>query len=277
MNGLISVIVTTYNRPDALDLVLDGLRRQSDHRFEVLVADDGSGLETAGLVTDWRGRAGYPLIHVWHEDDGFRAAEIRNRAILASHGDYLIFLDGDCVPRPSFVARHRYLAEPKRFVAGNRILLSEAFTDSVTRGDIALDKIGPLGWLTHAWAGDVNQLKPLLHLPIGPFRNVHPMAWWHCRTCNMAVWRADLDRIDGFDSAFVGWGYEDSELVLRLMRLGVLRKDGRFATGVFHLWHPLEQRGAIDHNETMFKQSQAAGRIRASRGLSALRQEGATS
>ena len=122
----ISVIVTTYNRPDALDAVLRGLAWQSDGSFEVVVADDGSSPDTAALLDRWRTRLRQPLIHVWQEHRGFRAAEIRNRAIVASSGSYCIFLDGDCIPRNDFVLEHRQLAEIGWFVVGNRVLMSQA-------------------------------------------------------------------------------------------------------------------------------------------------------
>ena len=131
MPYLISVIVTTYNREDALEAVLRSLMRQTDPDFEVVVADDGSRPATADLIAAWRPKLGHPLAHVWHEDRGFRAAEIRNRAILASHGAYCIFLDGDCIARPDFVATHRRLAEPGWFVTGNRILLSRELTANI--------------------------------------------------------------------------------------------------------------------------------------------------
>ena len=133
MGALISVIVSTYNREDALEAVLRSLAHQTDRDFEVVVADDGSKPATAELVQAWKAKFGHPLVHVWHEDRGFRAAEIRNRAILASHGAYVIFLDGDCITRPDFVATHRRLAEPGWFVTGNRVLLSPELTTKVLR------------------------------------------------------------------------------------------------------------------------------------------------
>ena len=132
MAELISVIVTTYNREDALAAVLRSLAPQTDADFEVIVADDGSGPGTAALIEAWKAKVGHRVVHVWHEDNGFRAAEIRNRAILASRGAYCIFLDGDCIVRPDFVATHRRLAERGWFVTGNRILLSPALTSSAS-------------------------------------------------------------------------------------------------------------------------------------------------
>ena len=148
MAELISVIVTTFNREDALDAVLRSLSIQGDRDFEVIVADDGSGAATAKLIDAWKPKFAHRLEHVWHADQGFRAAEIRNRAILAARGSYCIFLDGDCIVRPDFVATHRRLAEPGWFVTGNRVLLSPALTTSVLREKQDPGNLGrrPLAW-----------------------------------------------------------------------------------------------------------------------------------
>jgi glycosyltransferase involved in cell wall biosynthesis len=145
---LISIIVTTYNREDALAAVLSALSRQADRNFEVVVADDGSGPATAALIESWKPRLGVPLTHVWQVDWGFRAAEIRNRAVLGAGGDYCVFLDGDCIARPDFVAAHRRLAEPGWFVTGNRVLLSPALTAAVLR-----DRLQPQAWGFTEWIG----------------------------------------------------------------------------------------------------------------------------
>src|SRR5947209_5471230 len=121
---LISVVVSTFNREDALEAVLSALSQQTDRSFDVVIADDGSGPTTATVVDRWRSRIGVPLSHIWQADCGFRLAEIRNRAVLACNGEYCIFLDGDCLVRADFIAIHRALAEPGWFVTGNRILLS---------------------------------------------------------------------------------------------------------------------------------------------------------
>ena len=269
MNELISVVVPTYDRPDALAPVLRGLSRQVDRRFEVVVADDGSGPATAAVIDEWGGRLGAPLGHVRHEHVGFRAAEIRNRAILASTGGYCVFLDGDCIPRPDFIARHRRLAEPGWFVAGNRILLSAELTARVLG-----EGLEPEHWdlmaLLRGWRRGVNRLLPALHLPLGPLRKAAPTRWEGARTCNLAVWRADLDRVDGFDASFNGWGLEDSDLAIRLIHAGVRRKDGRCATGVIHLWHRENDRARLSENKARLDDVMRGNRVRALRGLSAL-------
>jgi glycosyltransferase involved in cell wall biosynthesis len=132
----IALIVTTYNRPDALVRVLAGCSAQTDRAFDVIVADDGSRDDTRFAIEAAAKTAPYPLRHVWHPDDGFRAGEIRNRGVLATDADYLVFLDGDCVPRPDFVARHRALAERGRLLSGSRILLNEAMTREVVAQQI---------------------------------------------------------------------------------------------------------------------------------------------
>jgi glycosyltransferase involved in cell wall biosynthesis len=266
----ISVIVTTYNRADALDAVLRALARQTDHDFEVVVADDGSGPMTAQIVDTWKKKAGFNLRHVWQEDRGFRAAEIRNRAVLASRGAYCIFLDGDCVPRPNFIAVHRKLSEPGWFVTGNRALMSQSLTASVLRQGEA-PELWNLGvWIKQRLRGGINRLVPLLSLPLGPLRKLRPRAWRGARSCNLAVWRSDLDRVDGFDAAFSGWGREDSDFLVRLLRAGVRRKDGVFATGILHLWHPEADRSQLPENERRLDQSLSDQRVRAHEGLSAL-------
>ena len=267
----ISIIVTTYNRPDALDAVLRGLARQSDKDFEVIIADDGSSPETAALLKSWQGRLAQPLTHIWQEHRGFRAAEIRNRAILASRGAYCIFLDGDCVPRQDFVLEHRQLAEAGWFVVGNRVLMSKALTDRV------LDqRLEPELWTFSEacrarFNGDINRIAPLLQARLGPVRKIRPQYWWGARSCNLAVWRADVDRIDGFDSSYVGWGLEDSDLLIRLLRSGINRKDGRFSTGVLHLWHPLADPSLLSANQALLDAIQHSDRIRAVNGLSSLK------
>ena len=141
MNDLISVLISIYDRPDALDAVLRGLSRQTDRNFEVIASDDGSPPSTATVVHSWKDRLGVPLAHVWHEHRGFRAPEISNRAILKSRGTYCVFLDGDCIPRPGFIAAHRRLAEPGWFVFGNRILMNDALTRACLQ-----DGIEPETW-----------------------------------------------------------------------------------------------------------------------------------
>ena len=270
MPELISVIVTTYNREDALEAVLSALSGQTDREFEVVVADDGSRPTTAALIERWKGRLGVPLSHVWQADRGFRAAEIRNRALLAARGDYCIFLDGDCIARADFVATHRRLAERGWFVTGNRVLLSRELTAAVLREGVLPQTWNLAQWINRRAQGGVNRLAAVLRLPLGPLRKLRPGQWLGARSCNLAVWRSDLERVDGFDASFRGWGREDSDLLIRLLHSGVRRKDGRFATGVIHLWHEEEDRSQLDANDARLEAVQRSDRVRAQAGMSAL-------
>ena len=270
MDELISIIVTTYNREDALDAVLRSLARQSDPAFEIIVADDGSGPATAKLVDSWKPKIGHRLEHVWHPDRGFRAAESRNRAVLAAQGAYCVFLDGDCIVRPNFVASHRRLAEAGWFVTGNRVLLSREFTTKVLRENLAPETWTVARWFAERWHNRINRLSGVLYLPLGPLRRIRQNMWQGARSCNLAIWRSDLDRVDGFDADYSGWGKEDSDIILRLLHAGARRKDGLFATGVIHLWHAEADRSWLAENERKLAEVAAGDRIRAKRGLSSL-------
>lgn len=262
-----AVIVTTYNRPDALRAVLEGYLAQQGAAFELLVADDGSGEDTRELVASYATRASFPLLHVWQEDCGFRAAAIRNRALAQTSADYVIFSDGDCVPPPFFVQRHLALAEAGCFVAGNRVLLSASFTDHVLSDRIAIHEWDALRWLL-AWARrDVNRVSPLLRLPGSFLRKTAPRRWAGVKTCNLAAWRADLVRVNGFDERYAGWGLEDSDLVIRLINSGVRHKSGRFHAPVLHLWHRENDRSALAENEARLHELLGARRVVALEGL----------
>lgn len=244
----ISIIVTTYNWPEALKIVLQSFNRQDTNDFEVIVADDGSTKQTFQVIADFIRIAGYPLKHVWHEDKGFRAAMIRNKAAAIAKGDYLIFLDGDCIPLSTFISRHNYLSENGWFVAGNRILLNDRFTYRAIQNNIELNQQPFFYWCKQRIAGHCNRLLPLLYLPHQGLRKRRKQRWQGVKTCNLAIWREDFLQVNGLDESYHGWGYEDSDLVIRLIRNGVYSKSGRFAVPVFHLWHNENDRSRQQEN-----------------------------
>ena len=262
-----AVIVTTYNRPDALAAALDGFLRQDTRDFELIVADDGSTNDTRQLIAGYMARTPFALRHVWQEDRGFRAAAARNRALAACDADYVIFSDGDCVPPAHFVSRHLALAEHGCFLSGNRILLSESFTAHVLRRQVPIHEWGTLRWLA-AWARrDVNRALPLLVLPDGDFRKRSPAQWEGVKTCNFSAWRADLTGINGFDESFSGWGLEDSDVVIRLIRAGIAHKSARFAVPVFHLWHREHDRSRLAENRRRLEEILSSQRTKAAVGI----------
>ncbi len=263
----IAVIVTTYDRPDALAAVLDGYLEQTDGDFELVIADDGSGDATRAVIDDCRARGVVPVDHVWQPHHGFAAAAIRNRALARTRADYVVFTDGDCVPTPGFVAAHRRLAEPGWFLSGNRVLLGEALTRRALAERLPLHRWGRGRWLRERLAGRVNRVLPLLALPDAGFRKRSPQRWRGAKTCNLSAWRHDLERIDGFDEAYQGWGLEDSDLVIRLLHAGLRHKSARFAAPVFHLWHPHNDRSGLGDNQRRLDTLLAGDRILATIGL----------
>ena len=266
----ISVIVTTYNRPDALHLVLLALAQQTQLPNEVIVADDGSTDETRLLIAQLQNQLHYPLHHVWQKDEGFQAAKIRNKAALCANNNYLIFLDGDCVPFPDFIEKHRLLAEPRWFASGHRLLLEKKLTQKILKEHLPIYKDSTLQWLLHYIHRQSNRLFPLLRIRLNKLRKLHAKHWQGAKSCNLGLWKEDFLSVNGFDESFIGWGYEDSDLVIRLIRSGIYRKSGKFAIPVIHLWHQKNDREKEKINIKLLKQIIENQRIHAKIGLNNL-------
>lgn len=231
-----SVIITTYNWPSALKLCLDALLSNFPAGGEIIVADDGSKKETTDLIKAYQQKG--PIIHAWQDDKGFRAARARNLAMAKANGEYCLFLDGDCIPAKNFIKRHLSLAEKGYFVAGNRVLCQKAFSQKVQQKNIPLEKSTGLDVIQYRLQKSINRILPFIYYPFSWGRHKPGFKWKGVKTCNLGVFKEDFIQVNGFDEAFTGWGYEDSEFVIRLLNLGIKHKSGRFATPVFHLWHP---------------------------------------
>lgn len=267
---MISIIVSTYNRPDALRLVLLALAEQDAKDFEVIVADDGSADETKQVIESVAAKVTYNIRHIWHQHNDFRAAMIRNKSVATAQGDYLIFLDGDSVPRTSFVRQHQDLAESNCFVVGNRVLLSADFTNDVLLKHLPLQRWSTWHWFKNFCCGNINRFLPILFLGnfyLRHLRFLRHTKWQGAKTCNLGMWKKDFFAVNGFDESYSGWGYEDSDLVIRLIRNKVLRKDGHFAVPIFHLWHPANSRNREQVNYQKLKEIESSDRIKAVHGV----------
>jgi len=260
----ISLVITTYNRPAALLAVLRGLNMQTIQGFQVIIADDGSTSETADLIHNFPSQ--YSLSHVWQPDNGFQAAAIRNKAIAEATTPYIVFLDGDCIPLPNFVEQHCKLAEQNCFVAGNRILANSDLTNEILKREFDISKWCFCDWIQLRLKKKINRLSPLLTLPNGNWRKFN-QTWKGAKTCNLVVWLKDLKAINGFDERYQGWGHEDADLVVRLLRNKIKRKEGRFATPVLHLWHPENDRKNEVENFKRLQQILQSKQIIAEQGL----------
>lgn len=264
----ISLVVLTYNWPEALDLVLASVARQVRLPDEVLVADDGSGSATAEVVARHAALLPMPVRHVWQDDAGFRAARCRNRGIAAARGDYVIILDGDMVLHPHFVADHEALAERGFFLQGGRIKSSVAESQRLLQGKSPV--FAP-------WADadfrefDGTRRLYAFHQPW--------LARWKSRSrnggrvmsCNMSFWRDDLLRVNGFDERMEGYGAEDRELAARLENAGLKRRALKWAALAAHLWHNSRAPVDVDDmdlpNNRLFQQTRSERVTRCERGI----------
>jgi glycosyltransferase involved in cell wall biosynthesis len=239
----VALVISTFNQPDYLARVLDAVERQTLLPAEVLLADDGSDPETEGIFGDWPARRNLAAKFAWQKHEGFRKSRILNKAIAMAQSDYVVFLDGDTVPHPQFVADHRALAAPGCFVQGHRALVGEQAAAQFGKGSFAAGR-------RHALVSfQLNAFANAFRWPTA--RRSFGTGLRGIRGCNFAVWRADLLRVNGFNEAFTGWGREDAELAARLMNAGVRRLNVRGWALCYHLWHPLASRAAVPANDEL--------------------------
>ncbi len=233
----LSVILSTYNSPDWLEKSLWGYYAQSHRNFELLIADDGSHDDTRCRIDSLRSQTGMPVRHIWHEDQGFRKCTILNRAIEAATADYLVFSDGDCIPRWDFLETHARLARLGFFLSGGLFRLPMAVSRRIERDDIVSRRVTDLRWLRSA---GVPWTPKLLKLAGGaPWshwldRLTSTRATWNGH--NSSGWKADLLAVNGFDER-MEWGGEDRELGERLVHLGVRAVQVRYRAVCVHLDH----------------------------------------
>jgi glycosyltransferase involved in cell wall biosynthesis len=236
----ISVVVTTYQWPGALDAVLRGFAEQSDSGFEVVVADDGSGHETAAVVDRWRDAFADRLVHVWQPDEGFRLARARNLGAAAARGGHLVFVDGDCIPRREFVGAIRRAALPGWFLAGKRVQLSAELSRAVVQKRLPISRWYAATLFLRA-RGEIAPWQNLTPRDRRrPWRSSLPDFEPHGNEYGFltAVARSDFERVNGFDLRFVGWGDQDVDLAVRLRRLGLRCGYAGPSATLLHLWHP---------------------------------------
>ncbi|MBL0890210.1 MAG: glycosyltransferase family 2 protein [Gemmatimonadaceae bacterium] len=255
----LSLLIATYNWPEALAVVLHAVRAQDVLPDEVLIADDGSGPATQELVARAQQNFPVPLHHVWHEDRGFRAGAIRNQAIARATGDYVLQIDGDIVLHRAAIAAHRRFAQRGSFVQGSRALLSESRTRELLQQGWA--DPGPFG------AGVSHRLNAWYAPWLAPLSGGTRDTVERIRGCHIAFWRDDLLRVNGYDEAYEGWGREDSDLTLRLGHAGVVRRNLKFAAVAYHLWHRQNSRDALDRNSARLTEAARTRRVRAELGI----------
>lgn len=220
-----TLVITTYNNEKFLSLVFDSLLQQTLAPDEVIIADDGSGEATHRLIDEVRKKLSFPLVHIWHEDNGFRKTMILNKAFAKATGDYIICIDGDIIMEKHFIEDHISMARRGFFVGGGRSKLKEGLTES-----LKADGYKPLYFYTKGVRRKFNAIRLPLLTPLFSGRA-------HFRGCNTAFWREDIIHINGYDERFIGYGQEDSDLETRLLLSGLRCHFVKFKAIAFHLYH----------------------------------------
>lgn len=234
----LAIIVSTYEWPGALDAVLRAFDEQSDRSFALVVADDGSGADTRAVVEEWRSAFGDRLVHAWQPDEGFRLARAMNLGALAVDAEYLAFMHGESVPRRHFVRAIRSCIQPGWFMAGRRVNLSAALTARVLAERIPVHRWGMVDWVRAR-----RHVRPLAALTRRDRRRVGKRGVPEFVPDNrsygylLGVDRRDFERVNGYDTRFVGWGEEDVDIAVRLRRIGLRCGHAGPDGTLIHLWH----------------------------------------
>ncbi len=253
-----SLIISTYNWPEALDLCLQSSLHQVIPPDEILIADDGSDERTAKLVAQYAETAPIPIIHVWHEDNGFRLGSIRNKAIARASGDYIIQIDGDVILPPRFIQDHLSVAHPRRFVSGSRVLLGAEYSAQLLEQHSIDVKVWQKGVCNKLNAIRLPWISPL-------FRRYKPEV---TRGCNMAFWRDDAICVNGYNELIQGWGSEDYEFGMRLSHIGTRHFALKLAGCVYHIYHNVRARDQSVTNQVLANLTRSRRLLRCKHGIS---------
>ncbi len=252
----ISVIISTYNSPEKLEKVLWGFSCQTYKDFEIVVADDGSGPETSNLIKYFQQNTPLQIIHIWHEDKGFRKCEILNRSIVAAKGDYLIFTDGDCIPLKNFVESHKRNAEKRCFLRGCYIKLPKIASENIKKTDILNGNISDPIWLLKNGVTSRKIFRLIIPKPLADM--MHKISYLSLRFpgCNSSAWKADILAVNGFDER-MEWGGLDLEMGIRLFNSGVKYRLAIFSAFNVHLEHdkPYINHEAVAKNRKLIKET----------------------
>ncbi|QLE87520.1 glycosyltransferase [Shewanella sp. Scap07] len=244
----ISLIITTYNWPEALKAVLNSVLQQTRMPDEVIIADDGSTAATEQLVTHYQSLFPVPLLHSWQQDKGFRLARSRNKAIDMASNDYIVMIDGDIILNRDFIADHQLVAEPGYFVTGKRVKMSPKLSQRALQQQTRLNCCSQGISRGREQAIRLPLISRMLSKKV--LRSIEGI-----HGCNLAFWRQDVLDINGFNQEFEGWGPEDREFAQRMINANVLRKQLKFSAVGFHIDHNESCREMLPKNDDIFQRS----------------------
>ncbi|MFP5212022.1 MAG: glycosyltransferase family 2 protein [Acidobacteriota bacterium] len=255
----VTLIITTYNRKDALELSLSSAIRQNTPPDEIIIADDGSRTDTAETIRRIASKTSIPVLHVHQKDKGFRVARIRNKALARASGTYIVMADGDMILHPDFVGDHKRAARPAFFSQGSRVLLMP---------DKTLHTLEAKQIDFSPFESGLRNRHNAVHFPL--LSLVLPRGrkgLKGIRTCNFSFWKSDAMAVNGFNEDFEGWGREDSEFAARLMNSGISRQDLRFRAIAYHLYHPEASRDALSRNDSLLENTVRSGHTWCKNGI----------
>jgi glycosyltransferase involved in cell wall biosynthesis len=265
----VSLIFTTYNAPQWLEKVFWGLFMQRQPSFEVIVADDGSREETREVIDRCRREAPFPVHHIWQPDEGFQKCRILNKAIVKAQGDYLVFTDGDCIPRPDFLAVHVAQADRRAFLSGGYVKLPIELSERITRDDVQSGRVYQLAWLgRHGLNRSFKTLKVSASGHWGQLLNSLSPAKSTWNGHNASCFKEHALAVNGFEER-MQYGGEDVEFGERLEHLGLRPKKIRYSTTCLHLEHGrgYVTQEMLSKNQQIRNETRAQHRVRAVVGL----------
>jgi hypothetical protein len=236
-----ALLISTYNWPEALELVLKSLAEQTVKPDEVLIADDGSTEKTKITIDAFIKQSDFLTKHIWHKDEGFKRSEILNKAVAKTDCDYIIQLDGDCIMHPKFIEDHITNVKQKQFLFGTRVNLKQNYL-----AELFSKKNIRYGFFSR---GIKKRTRNIHSRIIGSFYKPSFELSEKLRGCNLSFWRADFIKINGYNEDMIGWGREDSEMVVRLLNSGVLGKRLRYLGIIYHIWHHEKSRERLNIND----------------------------
>lgn len=236
-----ALLISTYNQPKILALILKTVQNQTVLPNEILIADDGSGIETKNVVENFKNKVEIPVIHQWHEDNGFRKSTIINKTVAKSNADYIIQVDGDCLLHPNFIQNHLENSQPNLYLYGTRVHIKEKYVNKVLNKSVVQFSF---------FSKIIKKRFRGVYLPLAnKLFNIQETISDKFRGCNTSFWKKDFIAVNGYNEDFQGWGREDSELMIRLHNLGIKAKRLKFNGIVYHLDHPEKDRSNFKTND----------------------------
>jgi len=242
-----TLVASTYNWPEALELLLLSVLNQSVLPNEVIIADDGSGEDTKNLIENFKKTFPVPLVHIWQEDLKNRKSRIMNKAIAAAKYDYIVEIDGDIILNKHFIEDHLAYAQKGHYLFGSRVNIQEKLLPELfSKKNIDFN----------FFSKGIKKRSRTIRIPfLMNFAKSVDKCSKKLRGCNMSFWREDFIKINGYNESIVGWGMEDSEMIQRLHNIEIKGKRLKYTGIVYHIYHKEQSRNNVPVNSEIENQT----------------------